>query len=127
MQAYASPTLQRPSISEHGAAAPAAVSAHNQLTAARFPMLLQHVIVGYLCCLRASLFEFVDKHLASPLEPDELQGTDQVWDVAGGGGVADRYPKSDISETVRFSKRRAQKLEYKRDETAEDSVMCATF
>ena len=82
MQAYASPTLQRPSISEHGAAAPAAVSAHNQLTAARFPMLLQHVIVGYLCCLRASLFEFVDKHLASPLEPDELHGnTDQVLGI----------------------------------------------
>ena len=95
------PTFQSPSVSEHSAAAPAATSAHSQLKAARLPMLLQDVVVGYHCCLRSSLF--CRPHLASPLEPDELQVTDQVWDVAGGRGVADRYPKSDIRETVRFS------------------------
>ena len=42
-------------------------------------------------------------HLASPLEHDEPQGTGQVWDVAGGRGVANRYPKSDIREIVRIS------------------------
>ena len=96
------PTFQSPSLREHSAAAQVAASAHSQLPAVRLPTLLQDVVVGYSIAACA-LVVVCRPHLASPLEHDEPQGTGQVWDVAGGRGVANRYPKSDIREIVRIS------------------------
>ena len=86
---------------EHSAAAPAVIRASSLLSPARFATLLQLRNRSVPITSDTSIGKVPD--VVSPLEPDELQGTDQVWHVADGRGRRDRYPKSDRRQSVSIS------------------------